>query len=139
VLAGTSERGCCRVCGAPWERVVVAEAPDGRRAEVRGGKAYDENGEPLMGDNMFDPGVRGSFNSGGQTLKRETAGWRPTCDHQATPIPCTVMDPFLGSGTTALVARHHGRRAIGIELNQTYAELAARRNQQMTLYTEVMV
>jgi hypothetical protein len=43
------------------------------------------------------------------------------------PVPCTVMDPFLGSGTTALVALKHGRRAIGIELNAKYADMARRR------------
>ena len=31
-----------------------------------------------------------------------------------------VLDPFLGSGTTAMVANRHGRRCIGIELNATY-------------------
>lgn len=38
-----------------------------------------------------------------------------------------VLDPFLGSGTTALVADRLGRDAIGIELNPTYAEMARRR------------
>ena len=31
----------------------------------------------------------------------------------------TVLDPFMGSGTTAWVARHHGRQAIGCEINRT--------------------
>jgi DNA modification methylase len=48
----------------------------------------------------------------------------------------TVLDPFLGSGTTALVARRHGRRSIGIELNEEYAKLAARRLQQLSLLAE---
>lgn len=45
----------------------------------------------------------------------------------------TVLDPFMGSGTTALVARRLGRRSIGIELNASYAEMAARRLQQLSL------
>lgn len=48
-----------------------------------------------------------------------------------------VLDPFLGSGTTAYVARHHGRRAVGIELNAEYARLAADRLRQGTLGLEV--
>jgi DNA modification methylase len=36
----------------------------------------------------------------------------------------TVLDPFLGSGTTALVADRLGRNAVGIELNPTYAAMA---------------
>jgi DNA modification methylase len=38
-----------------------------------------------------------------------------------------VLDPFLGSGTTAQVALQHGRRACGIELNPAYLELARQR------------
>jgi len=41
-----------------------------------------------------------------------------------------VLDPFLGSGTTAAVALALGRSAVGIELNPEYAELARNRIQQ---------
>ena len=140
ILAGTSERGCCPECGAPWARELIAEAPDGRRAVIRGGKAYDEEGKPLMGDNMIDHGVRGSFNSAGEVLRRETSGWRCPCEcgrnNAFRPIPCTVLDPFFGSGTTGLVARKHGRRTIGIELSESYCEPAARRLQQLSLLAE---
>jgi hypothetical protein len=59
--------------------------------------------------------------------RTETTGWRPTCTHDAPVVPCTVLDPFLGSGTTALVADQLGRNAVGIELNSEYAEMARRR------------
>lgn len=39
----------------------------------------------------------------------------------------------MGSGTTALVARRLGRKAIGVELNEQYAELATRRLGQQSL------
>lgn len=42
-------------------------------------------------------------------------------------IPGIVLDPFLGSGTTAEVALKLGRRFIGIELNPKYIEMANRR------------
>ena len=41
-----------------------------------------------------------------------------------------VFDPFLGSGTTALVALMHGRKAIGFEINEKYCKIAADRIEQ---------
>lgn len=46
----------------------------------------------------------------------------------------TVLDPFVGSGTTALVARKHGRKAIGIDINADYLDMAIKRNAQQTLW-----
>jgi DNA modification methylase len=62
-----------------------------------------------------------------------TAAEASDCGCNAGTVPCVVLDPFIGSGTTALVARRLGRRTIGVELNPTYAELATRRLQQLSL------
>lgn len=43
------------------------------------------------------------------------------------PVGGTVLDPFLGSGTTALVADRLQRDCIGIELNPAYADMARKR------------
>ena len=56
------------------------------------------------------------------------------CIKAGCPEGGTVLDPFMGSGTTALVARRLGRRSIGIELNEEYAALAAKRLQQLSLF-----
>ena len=42
-------------------------------------------------------------------------------------VPCTVLDPFAGSGTVGLVAKRFGREAVLIELNPAYVEMINKR------------
>ncbi len=52
---------------------------------------------------------------------------RPTCTCAATAEPGLVLDPFIGSGTTAIAAAKQGRDWLGIELNPDYTALAQTR------------
>lgn len=59
------------------------------------------------------------------------------CITAGCPDGGTVLDPFLGSGTTAFVARRMHRKCIGIELSPSYCELIRVRTQQLSLFAEV--
>lgn len=55
------------------------------------------------------------------------SGEQPGCRHNAGRLPGLVLDPFMGTGTVAVVAEQHGRDWLGIELNPAYAALACER------------
>jgi DNA modification methylase len=120
ILAGTSQKGCCAKCGAPWGREVeatfVPQQDVSREKGIKG--AFDQ--KPMDASNGWQGFPRGSTH-------RETKGWKPSCSCNADVKPCTVLDPFSGAGTTALVADRLQRNAIGIELNPTYAAMSEKR------------
>jgi DNA modification methylase len=131
ILAGTSERGVCPQCGAPWRRVTETSfTPQEDVSVAKGVRGHPEQ-KPMDKSNGWQGMPRGSTTT-------STVAWEPTCHHDVDtgigpPIPATVLDPFVGSGTTALVARKHGRRTIGIELNPAYCQIAERRTRQLSL------
>jgi hypothetical protein len=127
ILAGTSEKGCCPECGAPWER--VTEQLERPPAVSFGGK--HGTADPQSAAHRIMANTQARRNDGAEHdspfIGPRTIGWRPTCKHEAEPIPCTVLDPFSGAGTTLLVAMRLGRSAIGVELNAKYAAMAKAR------------
>lgn len=49
------------------------------------------------------------------------------CIEQIKPAPSLILDPFMGSGTTGVAAVNLGRNFIGIEIEQSYFDIACRR------------
>jgi DNA modification methylase len=111
IKASTSEKGCCPLCGAPWERIT-----DRDRKPTRPGKA-----------NVSDDTGKANRDEQRHVTETRTIGWQKTCDHNESPSPCRVLDPFNGAGTTGLAACLLGRDYTGIELNPEYAAMARNR------------
>ncbi len=126
IKAGTSERGCCRECGLPWCRVVMKTSVHPIDYEGKWSAADPQANARRMLANIRARRQSGE-NHDNPFPTPKTVGWTATCGHGRAPVPCTVLDPFCGSGTTGLVALRLGRRFIGIELNPTYVEMARRR------------
>ena len=122
IKAGTSEHGCCPACRAPYKRVV--DKTKGTPASHHG-SAFDAGKTGVNG--------AGRVGEGPRTVQSRTTGWEPTCKCNAgKPVPCRVLDPFFGSGTTGEVAQELGCECDGIELNPEYIELAKERFKQRT-------
>jgi len=58
------------------------------------------------------------------------------CIMAGAPVGGIVLDPFMGSGTTAQVAQHLNRQYLGCELNPEYKSLQDKRISQMSLVLE---
>ena len=121
ILAGTSAAGCCAECGKPWERETVST-----RVATRSGKNFKVNAiilDPQSPYRAHNGDICGNRDPKRHCTVTETTGWRPACHCGVPAVPCTVLDPFGGSGTTAGVALYHRRNAILCELNPEYAAM----------------
>jgi DNA modification methylase len=122
IKAGTSERGCCPNCGAAWVRKVEMTKAYKDLLD-RDGAWTSEAGKPNKETKRQEKGHPSTVPE-----KHRTIGWQPTCTCGFTEtVPCIVLDPFGGSGTTAEVALANHCNAILIELNPEYVTLAKRR------------
>lgn len=108
IRAGTSSKGVCAECGAPWARITERES--------QGAWNTHEHDEQRGQVGMESTRDRGSY------PQPKSIGWRATCDCNASAIPATVLDCFGGTGTSAEAAISLGRRAVLCELNDEYVK-----------------
>jgi hypothetical protein len=127
IKAGTSERGCCAACGAPWVRQLKQTQPSSWEARKAAGHVSNMGGNVKLQREQQTGDYASPEGGFGWAAKYETTGWSPSCTHDADVVPCTILDPFAGAGTSLLVADRLQRHAIGIDLNTQYAELARNR------------
>lgn len=114
IKASTSARGVCPACGAPYMRTV--ERVKGEPKSFNG-SGFTNGKTAAARQPLSDIG------SGERTVETVTTGWRPTCDCDAgDPIPATVLDPFVGSGTTLRAAIRLGRRGVGVDISKDYLD-----------------
>lgn len=140
IEAGTSEKGCCPTCGAPWRRLIekvrVATRPgtnskflesDGDFVANKHGQRRDAEGPYTSHNGM----IFGNRDPQQHITQVKTIGWEQGCKCEtAEPVPCRILDTFAGAGTSLLVASQLGRQSVGVELNPKYAEMARDRIEQ---------
>lgn len=123
IRAGTSAKGACAACGAPWERLIE------RHLEETRGRVGDRSRDGLD-VTRTDAGSQWGHSGGIYGRYRtKTTGWRPSCDcgDGAGTKPCVVLDPFAGTGTVGIVAHENGCDSVLVELHPEYVALMRRR------------
>ena len=127
LLAGCPPK-ICSECGTPYEReMVTVEVPDRETRDNMVGVIPKRDKTSRMNSKEMKP------------LIQEDRGFTKNCSCSGSQTSAgRVLDPFGGSGTTALVADRNGRDATIIELNEKYVDIAETRlGGETPLFTEL--
>ena len=113
----TSPTKVCKECGAGWERVVERPKPP-----------FDDTRTPGKHTPTSKTKVPGwKMQEWLNANPPKTLGFRPSCDCDAGVDKAIILDPFMGSGTVALVAHENFRHYVGLEINPDYIPLSDKR------------
>jgi len=128
-LKATCPPTVCAECGSPYEREVDREGLTDEEIRTHYpqrdcGVSSDRNDKTK---HQINHGERQQLKEK-LNKKPEFKGWTSTCDCDTDATEAGIaLDPFAGAGTTALVAKRHGRRFVGIDLNEEYVAMAQKR------------
>lgn len=117
IIRGWSPAGVCVECGEGRRPVATAEAFTA--------KAFAAH-QQAVGRSWHsgDPATR-SLGIAASERNRTITGYACACpEPTARTRPAVVLDPFSGTGTTALVAHALGRRGVGVDMSSDYCRLA---------------
>ncbi len=140
LLMAVSAKGCCPTCGAQYAPVVETErvptrpgtntkvhVPSGWDTKAGSHGTVHRDGRTIEPEYM-DRAVVGNRDPERHIQRSIVKDYWPTCTcHAGEPVPCTLLDPFGGSGTSAQAAQAMGCNWILCELNEEYAALARER------------
>jgi len=119
ILAGCPKE-VCNKCGVTKQLIVEKEfVGDSNKRKSPTGKDY---GQPRVNTNTGN----------GMIIAKEIGRYFTDCGCNAGFSGGTVLDIFMGAGTTAVVAKKLGRNYLGIELNPAYIEIAEKRIKGVT-------
>ena len=114
VKAGCPDK-TCSICGMPY-KIVVATA-----GGMLGASWTDHSQDPFVGKS------RNILSSDSFSKYQRSHSYVKNCNCDSAIVPGVVFDPFMGSGTTALVAVQEGRDYIGCDLNPEYVAMSNNR------------
>lgn len=124
----------CLECGKPYERKIEEEYNEEETVEYLKEMGADSNLQ-YKGEGKDDESGKAQNPS---DLKRRildskrkikrTVGWEKQCDCSTDEVESgVVLDPFIGAGTTGLIAKQLNRNWIGIDIKEEYREMALER------------
>jgi len=158
IQAGSSERGVCLKCGSPWERVTDklgmraagADNPGNKRANIPGSETsptsmFRTGKLPVLASAGWQPScdcygtpklpeyprpLKSADESTIESIRQER---QRLLDEWAAleTVPATILDPFVGTGTTCVVARRLSRDSIGLDLSRSYLSQEARKRLEL--------
>ena len=116
IIQGWSPSGICTACGEGRMPVAQVIGGDRARTDLGGAGRHDHmpSGRGIQNRSEWVEGVR-----------RTITGEACACPEPTAPTrPATILDPFGGTGTTALVAHALGRHAVHVDMSADYCRLA---------------